>query len=112
MGNRAKHLSNEVFFERHEAAETREDAIAAVGLKPASFEQRCSNMRSNGWPLKYFGRNGGTTQTPELNLELIAKAKGITVEEAQAAIDRQKAKNAEREAKAAAKETEDETASA
>jgi len=101
---RAKSLKDHEFFAIHEAAETRADAIKATDMAPASFEQRCSRMRSDSWPLKHFPRNGGTRVKAEDSLELIAKAKGLTVEQVQAEIAKLKAAKAKRDAEKATTE--------
>lgn len=103
---RAKSLKDHEFFAIHEAAETREDAIKATDMARASFEQRCSRMRGEFWPLKTFPRNGGTKVKPEDSLELIAAAKGITVEQVKAEMAKLQAAKAKRDAAKATEATE------
>ncbi len=100
---RAKSLKDNEFFAIHEAAETREDAIKATNMARASFEQRCSRMRSEKWPLKHFPRNGGTKVKPEDSLEFIAQIKGLTVEQVKAEMDKLEAAKVARDAEKAEK---------
>jgi hypothetical protein len=107
---RAKALSGEAFFELHEGCETLAEALEKTDMAEASYLQRCSSMRSAGWPLKSFPRRGGASTTPEAAAELIARIKGISVEQVKAEAEKLRAEAAKRAAAKAAKAGETQSA--
>ena len=99
---RAKALSKIDFFTLHESCETLTEALQKSDMAEASYLQRVSKLRSEGWPLKSFPRRGGTSMTPDSVAEQIAAIKGITVEQVKAEAERLRAEAAERAAERAA----------
>ena len=100
--SRAKALSAIDFFTLHEGCETLAEALQKTDMAEASYLQRVSKLRGEGWPLKSFPRRGGTSMTPDSVAEQIAAIKGITIEQVKAESERLRAEAAGRAAERAA----------
>ena len=83
------------FMEAYEKASTKEEACKALGIAPATLDQRASKLRKLGAPLKYFPRKSRKSESP---LEILAKIRGVTVEQLQAENEKRLADKAAKKA--------------
>jgi|MDSZ01.3.fsa_nt_gb transposase len=102
MSEKAR-IGFEEFINCWESSETVDDVCGTLGMDKQNAYARAAKYRQDGIPLKKFAGGGGRSKiSTEQKLEILAKARGVSMEEivqeAKVLAEEQAKRKAEREA--------------